>query len=204
MNIEPKILARYLHAAALEQMRSELTQAGYEVDGQSSGQGTEYRPDLVARRGSEVIAVEAKVLGERFGGKLTDASRWAREHGARLRLLLIRPQREVGIRLEGVEDFLLETLRTAENNFPAPLAGAHVGGVTDVLLGEAEIGLGASDTEISGSALALFDPPGRGDERDAAGPVVPFTFKLWLDPGERRLTRLATIKWDLSELDEDA
>lgn len=185
-------------------MRSELIGAGYSLERPAPNVGG-YWPEIVARRGSEFIAFEVKVFGFRSGNKLSDASRWAREHGAQLKLLLVRPQREVGIRLEGVEAFLMDALRAEGNDLPAPLANARVGGVTDVLLGEAEIRLGVSETEISGSALALFDPPGRDGERQADGRAVPFTFTLWLNPAESRLTRPALITgWDLSELDEDA
>lgn len=202
MNIEPRFLAHLLHDAAIKQARSELERDGYEIDARSATPGTGYRPDIVARRGGELIAVEAKVLGERSGAKVADASRWAREHGARLRLLLIRPQREVGIEVAGIDGLVLEALRAAGNDLPAPLGGTRIEGVAEV--GADAIALTGPEARVSGSAFALVGPPEKRRDDAVEDRAVPFTYTIWFDPVDRRLTRSARITWDLSELDEDA
>lgn len=189
MKIEPHILTPHLCAAAVEQTRSELVAAGYSLEYPGTGYREGFWPDIVARRGDELIAVAVKALGFRSGNSLTDASRWAREHGAQLRLLLVRPQRDVGIEVEGVEGLLAEVMRAVENDLPAPIAGGRIEGVTDILLDR--LALRASEAQTSGTAVAHLGPHTLS---------VPFAFTLWFDPVERRPTQPARITWDLADL----
>lgn len=202
MKIEPRFLARHLHEAAADQMRSALTEAGYDVEPRSFGRGAEGRPDLVARRGQELIAVEVKVLGERSVGKVATASRWAREHGAQLRLLLVRPQRETEIDVDGLDDLVLDGLRASGNDLPALLSGFLVESVADV--NADTVALKGMEGRVSGSGFALLKPSPRQGGAATDDRAVPFTYTIWFNPAERRLTQPARITWDMSELDEDA
>ena len=187
MHIDPQILARHLHEAAVEQLSVEYGLLGYVVE--SDVQLGGFRADLVARRGEDVVVFEIKA-GPWSSGAAEKASGMsdyvARELGGRFRLVLVGVPEPVEVEIGEVER-VLQGL--AEEKVEDQLAGEashfHSLDVEDVEYETVHIHEGR--VEVKGSAsLSLVlqygsdGDVGRGDglERNA---TFPLRFHLVLD-----------------------
>lgn len=201
MKIRPAILGKYLHDAAVEQLSSDLRSEGYDVQHKAriGGSQASIHADLIARRGDETIVYEVKVLGDRSHANLAGPAQAAHDIGAQFRMVVVRPQRQIGIEVEGVSELVLKALREVE---PNPLSqvsdalgnGWHVVRVTDVELDA--VAWRGDDVQVSGAAVAGLDNPDQGDLLLA----LPLTFTLWLNAA-LQFTRPPSITADTSDLD---
>ena len=207
--ISPGILGKRLHEAAAEQLAADLQGKGYDVqrDAPIGHAVPPFRADVLARRGGDAIVYEVKVLGDRLRGNPTRASKAAREIGARFHAVLVNPQRQVGIELEGASDLVL---RASGDAGPVPLtaAVAQLGGnwrpvrITDVELDD--IAWRGGGVQVSGSAVVTLEQPGPEVSQDVPwngdGVHLPLRFTLWLD-SKRSFTQPPRLDVDVSELD---
>ena len=200
MKIEPSILGRHLHDAAVEQLGSVLRQEAYTIEVEPSGRRAgQYQPDLIARRGEEMTVYEVKVLGSRSQGNLARASRFAREHNARFKLVLVRPQRETGIEVEAAPSLLLQALRKSDRTLLLKVGSdVNVEQVDDVDFDT--VLLRGDDIELKGTAVAMA---GRrsGRENMAEQLALPFRFTLLLD-STQHFKGESKIEWDTSDWDD--
>lgn len=201
MKIAPAILGRHLQDAAIEQLSLDLSGKGYDVQREVRVEGAppSYRADLIARRGDETIVYEVKVLGDRSHADLTRLAQAARDMGAQFRLVVVRPQRQVGIEIDKASELVFKALQEAE---PSPLAPilAHLGEgwravhITDVELDT--VAWRGEDIEVSGAAVVKLDNLDKGGLLLA----LPLTFTLRFDAAWR-FTRQPSIAIDTSDLD---
>lgn len=209
MKISQAILGKHLHEAAIDQLAATLRDEGYDVqcDAPIASRDRVLRADLLARRGDELVVYEVKVLGERSPHGTVQAEHYARKLGARFHMVLVNPQRRVGIELEGVADLLLRAFQQAG---PKPLAVAveRLGGewqpvrVTDAELDDIAVRDGGTD--VSGSAVVTLERSGADasneDTWQDRGVHLPVRFTLWLDR-DRRFAKPPRLDVDISELD---
>lgn len=187
MKIEPRILARHLEAAAMEQLASELRSEGYAVeqDARVPADGGEARFDLVARRGGESAFYEIRVVGQPPDPRkprLRTLAEAAKRNGARFRLILVRPERGTDVSVAGIE----EALRRALSGDPTGelrLLGGHVSvdGVEGVEIESIGVRQGGA-VDVTGTAVATIT---RAPGQDHAGPEhgqVPFGFRAAIGP----------------------
>ncbi len=132
-----------------------LRQEGYTVEAEpSDGRVGQYRPDLIARRGDETTVYEVKVLGGHSQGKLVAHPNYAREHKARFKLVLVRPQRETGIEVEAAPDMLLKAVRKSDRALLLRLGSdVDIERVDDADFDTASLRHNA--IELKGSAVAI-------------------------------------------------
>lgn len=171
MKIEPAILGRHLHEAAVEQLANDLRREGYSVE--LEPRYGNMRPDIVARRGNEAIVYEVKAVGTSSRHRLSDLARVARDLGAKFELVVVRPQRDIDIVMDGIGRILVGTLRQL-----GPAAyGVREGvleRVSDPVIDQAHIR--EVTTELSGSVNAIIRAP------DGTEEPLEFRFTLRLDP----------------------
>jgi hypothetical protein len=121
MQIEPAILSRHLHDAAVEQLAAEYRDRGYVAE--TEVMLGEFRADLVTRKGSEMIVFEVKA-GQSSARTSAEVSRMmeyvGRELGGRFRLVLVGVPQPVEVEIERVETILLDL---AQNPVGDQLAG---------------------------------------------------------------------------------
>jgi len=178
VKIEPAILGKHYEAAAIEQMSQELEQEGYEVERTPATGKARFTPDLVVRRGSDTVVYEFKVVGGP-DVRLCDAVLYAREIGARFRLILIRPQREMSIEVDGLNDILFraltEPLHPDLNSLSRRTMVESIQGV------EADaIHVEQSEIEVEGSAAVSVKLTAERGDVEVAALTLPFTFSLRL------------------------
>lgn len=219
MKIDPAILGRHLHQAAIEQIAETLAREGYDVEYEPSlERAAQVRPDLVARRGDETIVYEVQVIGDNSRRDVENVARAARALKAQFRLVVVRPQRETAITVEGADDLVLHAAQSEEavkdlrhrlagirhRLVRDPLAGIQVEAVTDVTLDS--VSVSGDETELSGGAVALVSRPEGsflGGSSSFDGEDIPFAFTIWFD-GVGRMTQPARIIWDVSAGDDAA
>jgi Predicted pPIWI-associating nuclease len=200
MKIEPTILGKHLEAAAIEQLSEELRQEGYEIEREPLLGSTHFRPDLVARRGAETLVIEFKVMGGPEVS-LRQAALYARELGARFRLVLIRPEREVHVEVDGLESILLSAISEPIHPDLDILSNrTMVNGVHTVEVDAIRVEQG--DIEVRGSALVSVTLTAEGGDVEIASLDFPFTFALRLD-ADRELLGEPEISIDTSEWNGD-
>ncbi|MBX9701404.1 MAG: hypothetical protein K2X74_18365 [Acetobacteraceae bacterium] len=185
MRIEPRLLRRHLHEAAVEQLASRLAGDGYDVEREpSADQARRADFDLIARRGSETVFYEVKVLGEDAAPaakRLGVLSAKARELGGRFKLVVIRPNREVDVEVQGIEGALREAL----NNDPTGQLGElgsriEVSQVDGVEIEQLRV-LPGRRTRAVGRAIASIQHYAEGGSLHFASSDVPFGFDVALD-----------------------
>ena len=211
--ISTGILGKHLHEAAAEQLAADLQGKGYDVerDAPIGDAVPPFRADILARRGDDAIVYEVKVLGDRLRGNLTRASEAAREIGAKFHAILVNPQRQVGIEIEGAADLVLRAFKEGGSAARELVFARLKGGwfpvrVTDVQLDD--IAWRADAVQVSGSAVLTLEQPGAETLQDdpwhdprERGVHLPVRFTLWLDR-DRRFTQPPHLDVDLSELDD--
>jgi Holliday junction resolvase len=196
MRIEPAILGKHLEAAAVEQLSEELRRDGYEIEREPpSGRG-HFRPDLVARRSAETVVVEFKVIG---GPKvmLREAARYARERGARFRLVLVRPERETRIEVDGLERILLHALSAPTHPDLDMLSERTMVDAVEGVEVDA-IHVEQASVRVEGSATVSVRLTAEHGEREIASLALPFTFALSLGKGQAVLDH-PDVEVDTSE-----
>jgi hypothetical protein len=185
MRIEPTILGKHLEAAAIEQLSEELRQEGYEIEHEPATGQARFRPDLVARRGKETVVFEFKVVGGR-DVRLRDAAIYARELGARFHLILVRPERDVRIEVDGLENVLF--LAISDPMHPDLDSLSDRTAVNDVHGVEVDaIHVEQGEIEVEGSATVSVTLAAEGGDVEIASLDFPFTFALRLGADQKPL-----------------
>lgn len=212
MKLEPRLLQRHLHEAAVEQLTAALQADGYEVQREARAKGEAGRGvvfDLLARRDGEKAFYEIKVLGEdrEAGGKNLGAlAAAARKEGGRFRVIVVRPGRDVDVQVEGIE----EALRSALEEDPTGELGVlgdrfAVEDIEDVEIERLQVEAGG-EVRVVGTAVASVSQFAEGGETKIADSSFPFGFDVALDrDGRIRETPAPHFELDLSSWygDED-
>lgn len=185
MKIEPRILARHLEAAAVDQLASGLQLEGdtVERDAPVSGNNGEARFDLIARRGEKAIFSEIKVVGQPRDprtprlGSLAEA---ARRNGGRFRLVVVRPERGTDVAVAGIE----EALRQALSDDPTGEFGrlgdrVSVKDVSGVEIERIEVRR-SDEVGVAGNAVLTVSQSAEGENLEFARRQLPFGFRVVL------------------------
>lgn len=205
MKLEPRLLQRHLHEAAVEQLTAALQAEGYEVQRQAraaGGAGRNVIFDLLAKRGGEKVYYEVKVSGEdqeAEGKHLGALAAAARGEGGRFRVIVVRPGRDVDVQVDGIE----EALRTALEEDPTGEFGLlgdrfAVDGVADVEIERLQVEAGG-DVSVAGTATVFVSQSAEGGDLEIANSAFPFGFDVVLDrSGSIRETPAPHFDLDLS------
>lgn len=205
MKLEPHLLQRHLHEAAVEQLTAALQLDGYEVHQKARATDNAGRSvvfDLLAKRDGEKAFYEVKVLGEdreteeKHLGALAAA---ARKEGGRFRVVVVRPGRDVDVQIVGIE----EGLRLALEEDPTGELGLlsdrfTVDKVDDVEIDRLQVRAGG-EVRAVGTAVASISQFAEGGSLKVADTDFPFGFDVVLDRGGRvRETPESHFNLDLS------
>src|SRR4051794_8033509 len=149
MKFDPAILTRHLEAAAIEQVGEELQRQGYSVETGDHAEPGRTHPDLVAKRGEELVVYEIKVGGSPSRG-MAQAARYARDRGAKFELIVVRPPKAVHAEVDGIERILEDALGDPLAPELAALSDrTRVNHVADVEINRVEVS--GSDISVEGS-----------------------------------------------------
>lgn len=154
MEIKREYLQKYLHNIAIDQLMADYQSKGYQVSVQEKIGN--YHPDLVARKGDEVVVVEIKA------GKLTPDKRkqlsnigdFVRTHqNYKFLVVLAIPPKPKKIDIPNLDQLLHSYLI---NNFPDDLnklfADTQITSVTDVILDEVTLTV-TGNIAVKGNAV---------------------------------------------------
>lgn len=208
MEIKQQYVEHYLHDIALDQLVADYQEKGYHVSKKDTIGN--YHPDLVARKGDEVIVIEIK------SGKLTPEKRrqvveigdYVRTHkNHRFLVVLATPPKPKQIDIPNLDQLLYEYLGSHP---PVSLYAlpqyAHITAITDSTVntivindegsivangnGTAEITVGYSQSDADGVL---------------ASDVIPFVFEVTLkynEANELYLTDAKTLDFDISSFQD--
>lgn len=196
MQIAPDILGRHLHDAAVEQVAQNYRNEGYAVEREAQLGLGQARADLLARRGAESVVIEVKVVGDGQVSGLGRISEAARSMGAGFRLVLVNPQRVVGIKLHDARAVVLDGLRAGSGASAPPGEVVRVEGVElDA------ISLQPDETELSGSAVAFVRRVVAVPGANAPDIALPVRFTIAFNK-DHRITRPPAATYDLEDWDD--
>lgn len=205
MKLEPGLLRRHLHEAAVEQLTAALQLDGYEVQGNARATDEAGRSvvfDLLAQRDGEKAFYEIKVLGEDTGAEgkhLGALAAVARKEGGRFRVVVVRPGRYVDVQVMGIE----EGLRLALEEDPTGELGSlgdrfTVDKVDNVEIERLRVKEGGVVGAV-GTAVASISQFAEGGTLKIADNDFPFGFDVELDRyGEVQETPAPRFTFDLS------
>lgn len=187
MRIERRFLVPHLHAAAADQLVSELRAQGYAVDRDvridgSPGQPVEF--DVVAKRGEEAQFYQIKVFGDPrqpAAARLRDLAAAARRSGGSFRLLVVRPDRSVDVSVSGLEQALGHALAADPAQPLAALGqGVRVEAISSLDLSRLDVH-GGGAVEAMGTAVASLSLPPQGEAVAPARGAIAIRFHIALD-----------------------
>ena len=180
MRIEPTIVARPLHEAAVDQVLHQLGAEGWTVERDVLLGAGRQRADILARRDGEVVVYEVKSPNY-AGDRAEDVAQAAREIGAGFRLVLVRPPRQIRAEVKGIEGVLAAALSNPLKDDLALLSDRTV--VEDVGNVEInEIEVHGTEIGVQGSGTASLTLTAEGGSVELDQLVLPFTFHLALGP----------------------
>lgn len=195
MRIEPAILARHLHEAAIDQLVRQLESEGWTTARDVPLGAGRWRADLLARRDGTAIVYEVKSSSQE-GGQAQGLARAARELGAGFRLVFVRPPRTIRAEVEGIGELLTEALSDPLNDDLAQLSDRTiVDGVSDVDVGVIEVR--GAEVKVEGSGAVDVTLTAEGGDLEVDRLSLPFTFRLTLGP-DRKAVGEVQIEIDTS------
>lgn len=182
MNIRPQVQQRYLHDMAIDQLVADYQEKGYQVDREK--QIGDYKADLVATKGDEVIVFEVKTgaMNPQMQGRLAQIGDYVRNRKNHKFLVVVAtPPKRKKIQVPELDQLLFDHL---VDHFPTSL---------DELSGRTRI------TEVSGATVDELTVQedgrllikgsaeievelnyGSGDDGVTNEDYFPFTFELIL------------------------
>lgn len=198
----------FLERAAAEELASKLTDDGWAIEREADVDGN--RVDLVARRDGEAVFYEFKLAGtaspDAWSKELVAQQQSARRHGARFRLILVRPPRQMELEIEEIEQMLFLALSESPPWQVADIAGhTMVDDVSGVDL--TSIRIRGVLAQVEGEAsLGVTLQTGGGEH--VSSETFPFSFSATLDlaaglAGEVEVHDVDTTSWYGAEEDED-
>jgi hypothetical protein len=188
----------FLERAAVEQRAARLEAEGYEVD--RDKQEGDLKIDLVARRGDDLVYYEFKLAGAReydgWAHHLVRLQALARTSGASLKLVMVRPPRQMTIEVDDIEEMLRRELAEHVPSEVADIAGyTKVDDVSGVDL--TSIQIDGTEAQVGGEAnlgVTLFT----GGGETVSSEYFPFSFTATLDLAERTASNVSTSDFDLT------
>ena len=211
MKLEPGLLRRHLHQAAVEQLTAALQLDGYEVQwnaGATDATGRSVAFDLLAQRNGEKAFYEIMVLGEDTGAEgkhLGDLAAVARKEGGRFRVVVVRPVRYVDVQVVGIEGGLQRALEDDPTGELGSLGDRFtVDKVDNVEIERLQVQAGGVVRAV-GTAVASISQFAEGGTLKIADSDFPFGFDVVLDQyGEVQETPAPRFTFDLSSWHGDA
>lgn len=188
----------FLERAAAEELASQLTSDGWEVQREAPVDGMPV--DLIAHRGEEVVFYEFKLAGasayDGWASQLLSYQKLARQHGAAFRLIMVRPPRQMDLEIDGVERMLFEFLVQHPPFEVSDIAGhTLIDEVVGVNLDAVRISGTTADVSGDGS-LAVTLQTGAGE--DISSELFPFAFSAKLDLVAQRADEVDVLEVDTS------
>ena len=208
MEIRNQYLQKYLHNIAVDQLMADYQSKGYQVSVQEK-LGS-YRPDLVARKGDEVVVVEVKA------GKLTPEKReqvagigdFVRTHkNYKFLVVLATPPKPKAIDIPNLDQLLLNHII---DNIPDDLnslsSHTRITDVSDVTVNEVTV---AEDGSIiakgTGTVEVELQYGSANDDGAVTEDAFPFDFEITLQYNQNQeliLVDAETVEIDTSSFYE--
>lgn len=209
MEIRQQHVQPYLHDIALDQLMADYEAKGYQVSKQDTI--GKYHPDLVARKGDEVVVVEVKA------GKLTPDKRqqvigigdYVRAHKNHTFLVVLAtPPKPKKINIPNLDQLLSDYLivNRPDNLFSELPEYAQITEIGDVIVDEVAINDAGSVVAKGSGTVEIAVGHGPSDKDGMlASDVFPFSFDITLkydEKDELRLVDVSVLDFDLSSLYE--
>lgn len=208
MEIKREYLQKYIHNIAIDQLMADYQSKGYQVSVREKIGN--YHPDLVARKGDEVVVVEIKAgkLTPDKRRQLSDIGDFVRTHqNYKFLVVLATPPKPKAIDIPNLEHLLFEHLI---DNFPDDLdslsSHTRITDVPDTTVDEVTV---AEDGSIiakgNGTVEVELEYGSANDDRAVTEDVFPFNFEVTLQYNQNQelvLVNAKTIEIDTSSFYE--
>jgi len=205
MEIRQQYVQHYLHNIAIDQLVADYQAKGYQVSKQEKI--GKYSPDLVARKGDEVVVVEVKA------GKLTPDRRkqvaeigdFVRTHKNHKFLVVVAtPPKSKKIDIPHLDqllrDYLIDNL---PDNLNSLSSHTRITDVPDVIVNEVTVNEdGSIAAKGNGTVEIEFQYDSAGNNTITAEDVFPLTFEITLKYNQNQELFLADAK--VMEVDDSS
>ncbi len=209
MKIDKRYLRKYYHYAVIDQLKEEYRQKGYMVTVDEKLPNSDYRADLVARKGDVVIVLEVKTgrVNSAVKQQIKEISDIVKRNhpNVKFRLVAVNYPDESAINIENIDVIITDYF--ISNGIPSELdeLSSHttIDEVTDVLINNIDIVPGFINITCEGNMVALLDYD--NNEEDASFEMsFPFKMKasLRIEDDGYVVDDIEALKIDTSEFYE--
>lgn len=163
MKIDKRYLRKYYHYAVIDQLKEEYKKKGYTVSVDEKIPNSNYRADLIARKGDTVIILEVKtgMVNNAAKQQIREISNIVKSScpNAKFRLVAVNYPDESAISIENIDELITDYF--ISNGIPSELdeLSSHttIDEVTDVLINSIEIVPGVINIVCEGNIVAVLD-----------------------------------------------
>lgn len=181
MKIDKRYLRKYYHNAVIDQLKEEYREKGYAVSVDEKLPNSNYRADLIARKGDTVIILEVKtgMVNSTAKQQIREISNIVKRSypNAKFRLVAVNYPDESAISIENIDELITDYF--ISNGIPSELdelpSHTTIDEVTDVLINSIEIVPGVIHITCEGNIVAVFDYDNHEDDTTFE---MTFPFKM--------------------------
>lgn len=163
MKIDKRYLRKYYHFAVIDQLKDEYKQKGYAVSVDEKLPDSNYRADLIARKGDVVIILEVKtgMVNSAVKKQIRGISEIVKQNypNAKFRLVAVNYPDESAINIDNIEEIITDYF--ISNGIPSELdeLSPHttIDEVTDVLINNIDIVPGVINITCEGNIVANLE-----------------------------------------------
>ena len=189
MKIDKRYLRKYYHYAVIDQLKEEYKKKGYTVSVDEKIPNSNYRADLIARKGDTVIILEVKtgMVNNAAKQQIMEISNIVKSScpNAKFRLVAVNYPDESAISIENIDELITDYF--ISNGIPSELdeLSSHttIDEVTDVLINSIEI--------VPGVTSAIAVPAYAGIPVTHRGIATSFAVVTGHEMSEK-----STLRWD--------
>jgi hypothetical protein len=202
MQISNEVAAKYWIEAAMEEVSAKYRSEGYEVT--KEAQIGDFRADLVARKGDELIVVAFK-SGHWSDRKSEEVRRIRNEvvHrlGGEFNFVVVSSPKDIDIEIEDIEYILLDIIMNDLGDLDELSTHTYVKDVSDVVIISINIEQNKIHVQGSGVVSVELNWGSSADHANGHGLTefdsFPFDFDIVLD-GNLKLLQVERIRFDTS------
>lgn len=170
MKIDKRYLRKYYHCAIIDQLKDEYRKEGFKVTVEEQLPNSNYKVDMVARKGDTLVVLEIKtgIVKEAAKKQIRKMSEIVKLHypNAKFRLVAVNYPDESAINIENIDEIITDYF--ISNGIPSELdeLSSHtiIDEVTDILINSIDITPGFINISCEGNIVATLNYDNKEDD----------------------------------------